>query len=249
MMIRIFIFTIVLCFNWGLSVQGKDYKASLFGIKSDGITLNTGSIQTAIDFISQEGGGRLVFYVGRYLTGSIELKSNVTIHLEEGAVLVGVPSIYDYYSAGNFRSLLYSKDQANISVTGKGVIMGNGRSLIKSRNEQKKNGYLPSNSKDGLPGLVQFVNCDSVVLTGIILTESGGDVVSVHGSNHVNIAGLTIKNKGYSARGMTLSGNRHIALTNSYFETDGIELEFLSKNQDLRIDDTKNEFGEILKRP
>ncbi|MCQ5300121.1 glycoside hydrolase family 28 protein, partial [Blautia wexlerae] len=58
--------------------------------------MNTRSIQKAIDFISESGGGRLVFTVGRYLTGSIHLKSNVTIHLGEGAVLVGSTNPYDY---------------------------------------------------------------------------------------------------------------------------------------------------------
>jgi len=49
-------------------VQAEDYKASMFGIKSNGTTMNTNSIQKAIDFIHEKGGGRLVFYVGRYLT-------------------------------------------------------------------------------------------------------------------------------------------------------------------------------------
>ena len=57
------------------NLQGKNFKASYFGIESNGTTLNTRSIQKAIDFIHENGGGRLVFYVGRYLTGSIYLKS------------------------------------------------------------------------------------------------------------------------------------------------------------------------------
>ena len=65
----------------GTAVFAKDYKASFFHIKSDGTTMNTRSIQFAIDYINKNGGGRLVFYVGRYLTGSIHLKSNVTIQL------------------------------------------------------------------------------------------------------------------------------------------------------------------------
>lgn len=76
----------VLC---AMQLGAKDYNASLFGIKSNGTTLNTSSIQKAIDYIHSEGGGRLVFYVGRYLTGSINLRSNVTIQLNEGAVLLG----------------------------------------------------------------------------------------------------------------------------------------------------------------
>jgi polygalacturonase len=70
---------LLVCFQC-LQSSAKDYPASLFGIYSDGVTLNTRSIQFAIDYIQQQGGGRLVFDVGRFLSGSIHLKSNVTIH-------------------------------------------------------------------------------------------------------------------------------------------------------------------------
>ena len=70
-------------------VSAKEYKAALFGVKSDGTTNNTRSIQKAVDFISENGGGELAFYVGRYLTGTIHLKSNVTIVIKEGAALTG----------------------------------------------------------------------------------------------------------------------------------------------------------------
>lgn len=236
-------------FSFLLPSQAKDYKASLFGIKSDGITLNTGSIQTAVDFISENGGGRLLFYVGRYLTGSVELKSNVTIHLEEGAVLVGVPSIYDYYTDGKFRSLLYSNDQKNISVTGKGVIMGNGTKLIKSSAEQIENGYISKKAKLEIPGLMQFLNCDSVIISGIILMDSGGDVVRIGQSSHVNIDGITIKSGGLPGNGMTLTKNNHLSLLNSYFETGGKEMRYIGSNKDIRIEDSINDAGEQLQKP
>ena len=83
--------SIIFCFSAVLCNQlvAKDYNASLFGIRSDGATLNTRSIQKAIDHIHDKGGGRLVFSVGRYLTGTVYLKSNVTLHLKEDAVLLG----------------------------------------------------------------------------------------------------------------------------------------------------------------
>jgi len=81
---------------FSVSVSAQDYKASLFGIESNGTTLNTTSIQAAIDYIHSKGGGRLMFYVGRYLTGTIHLKSNVTLQLEEGAILVGSTNPFDY---------------------------------------------------------------------------------------------------------------------------------------------------------
>ena len=69
---------VMMCFLIGAvaPVWAKDYQMTMFGIKSDGTTMNTRSIQKAIDFISENGGGRLMFSVGRYLTGSIHLKSN-----------------------------------------------------------------------------------------------------------------------------------------------------------------------------
>lgn len=69
-------------------VEGKQYNASLFGIKSNGTTDNTASIQYAVDHIASQGGGTLVFYVGRYLTGQLQMRSNVQLLLNEGAILV-----------------------------------------------------------------------------------------------------------------------------------------------------------------
>src|SRR5438034_4755870 len=102
-----------------LQVSAKDYPASLFGIYSDGVTLNTRSIQFAVDYIHDQGGGRLVFDVGRFLTGSIHLKPNVTLHLREGAVLLGVLNPFDYDRNG-FTALIIADHADNIGLTGKG---------------------------------------------------------------------------------------------------------------------------------
>src|SRR6185295_3649147 len=115
---------LLVCFHC-LQSSAKDYPASLFGINSDGVTLNTRSIQFAIDYIQQQGGGRLVFDVGRFLTGSIHLKSGVTLHLLEGAVLLGTLNPPDYERKG-LTALVFAHDQQNIGVTGKGVIDGQG---------------------------------------------------------------------------------------------------------------------------
>ncbi|MCQ2261476.1 MAG: glycosyl hydrolase family 28 protein [Bacteroidales bacterium] len=71
------------------------YRASRFGCKSNGTTDNTASIQHAIDYIGQQGGGTLVFEVGRYLTGGLRMKSGVNIKLNEGAILVESTNPYD----------------------------------------------------------------------------------------------------------------------------------------------------------
>lgn len=84
----------------------KLYRASMFGCKSNGTTMNTNSIQKAIDYIAQQGGGTLVFEVGRYLTGSIHLKAGVDIELNEGAILVGSDNAYDFDNAYGAPALL-----------------------------------------------------------------------------------------------------------------------------------------------
>ena len=109
-------------------LSAKDYQVSDFGAKADGITLNTGAIQRAIDAVNERGGGRLVFGPGKYLTGSIYLKSNVTLHLERGAVLLGSNNPYDYdREPGLNTAFLLARGQKNIGVTGEGLIDCRGR--------------------------------------------------------------------------------------------------------------------------
>ena len=98
-----------------LNTYAKDYDASFFGIESNGTKLNTTSIQKAIDFIHEQGGGRLVFHVGRYVTGSIFLKSNVTLHLKEGAVLVGSLNPFDYQRK-RWTALIFAVTCANCTM-------------------------------------------------------------------------------------------------------------------------------------
>src|SRR5580704_17719602 len=111
-----------------LAAHGEDYPASTFGIRSDGMTLNTRSIQYAVDYIHNRGGGRLVFDVGRYLTGSIHLRSDVGLELKEGAVLLGSLNPFDYDKDG-YTALLLADSQRNIFISGRGIIDGQGRAV------------------------------------------------------------------------------------------------------------------------
>ena len=70
------------------SLYAIDYNILDFGATSDGKTLNTIKIQLAIDSAHKNGGGRVVVPAGRFLTGSILLKSGVELHLLKDAVLL-----------------------------------------------------------------------------------------------------------------------------------------------------------------
>src|ERR1035437_1986992 len=144
----IFLSLALLCF---LQLTAKDYKASIFGIKSNGTTLNTTSIQKAISYINENGGGRLMFSVGRYLTGTIQLKSNVTIRLEEGLIVVGSTNIYDYNNNNPYTALVYAEKEQNIGITGKGVIDGQGREVAYNLIDQIHNGIIKDELRNDRP--------------------------------------------------------------------------------------------------
>ena len=148
---RIILSVIMTILAFQCFAQEQVYKATIFGAKSDGITDNTATIQKAIDFISEKGGGTLVFYVGRYLTGAIQLKPGVTLKLEEAAVLVGSTNVYSYKGA----PALVWADEEGCTVTGKGVIEGRSAALSAFIEAQKAKGYLPADFK--APELVKGV--------------------------------------------------------------------------------------------
>lgn len=101
-----------------------------YGAVGDGVTLCTEAIQRAIDELSARGGGRIRFPKGVWLTGPIEMKSNINIHLERNAVIFFSPdkSLYVDSSpkAGRFLPCIRANRVRNISITGHGTIDGNG---------------------------------------------------------------------------------------------------------------------------
>lgn len=181
--------TLLCTFLLSVSAIAKDYQAVAFGVKSDGITNNTRSIQHAIDYISAQGGGKLIFYVGRYLTGSIELKSGVTLVIQEGAVLITSPSIYD--QKGDPRpALIFAKDQHDIAITGKGIIDGNRRALINDFTEQEAKGHIDREAK--VSSLISFSHCSNAELSGITLQNSIGTPLQFDNSNNILLNSLTL---------------------------------------------------------
>ena len=139
------------------------YKSSFFGIRSDGTTDNTTSIQKAIDFIAEKGGGTLEFSVGRYLTGSVQLKSGVDISLREGAVIVGSTNIYSYKGA---KGIFWGENISEVNIYGKGVFDGRGPELLRNIDDQIKMRHIDD---PVIPTLLYFKNCEKVTLQNFIL--------------------------------------------------------------------------------
>ncbi len=107
------------------------------GAKANGKTLNTRVINATIDRLHRGGGGTLFFPAGTYLTGSIRMKSNITLELEAGATLLFSDNFDDYLPfvevrhegvmMKSFQPLIYAADAENITIKGEGTLDGQGR--------------------------------------------------------------------------------------------------------------------------
>lgn len=246
-MSKLKIFALILALVLSLNLSAKDYKASLFGVKSEGITLNTKSIQKAIDYISENGGGKLVFYVGRYLTGTIQLKSNVTIELKEGAILVATSSIYDYYGAGGSKALIVADGQENIGIVGKGVIEGHGTAILDQVNAQIRKGYLKESVAQASPALIALNNCSNITINEFNLTDACGNVQYYSGCKNLTVSNITVKSTIVAgSKGLVFSGCDGVKLSNIFFETSGKELESNGTSKNTTVADCKNAKGEKL---
>ena len=208
----------------------QNYKASMFDIESNGTTLNTTSIQNAIDFIHKKGGGTLEFYVGRYLTGTIELKSNVTLLLHEGAVLVGSTNIYDYNINSPYTALVYANGAKNIEIKGKGVIDGRGRAVAYNLIEKIHKGLLEDDMKydrptNRRPSNIYFRECENVKVRGVIVKNSAFWVQIYDQCNGLLVDSITVESEAFwNNDGMDIVDCKNVKITNNYINSsdDGI---------------------------
>ncbi|MGZ3924248.1 MAG: hypothetical protein ACXVBJ_10805, partial [Flavisolibacter sp.] len=116
------------------------YNILNYGAIGDAKALNTSAIQKALNDCHQHGGGVVEIPTGSFLTGTLRLYSNMNLHFQPGASLVGSTDNKDYgyqkdfgfggLGAGNKTGILVAHNEQNISITGFGAIRGNGTSFM-----------------------------------------------------------------------------------------------------------------------
>jgi polygalacturonase len=189
---------ILFCFCSFTACYAQTFNIKDYGAVSDGKTINTAAIQKAVDACYINGGGRVYVSAGVFVTGTFNLKSNVDLYLENGAVLQGSANLKDYESYTkpeyglNYYGILYTADAENVSVTGPGTIDGNNKVFFdfdkakkidtaSSRFTRQKNNYRhvesgigdgPVVPKDRPRQMVIFSNCKHVQLRDVSLLNS-----------------------------------------------------------------------------
>lgn len=215
---------------WPVAAYAGDYPASMFGIRSDGVTMNTRSIQYAVDYIHDRGGGVLVFDVGRYLTGSIHLKTGVGLELKEGAVLLGSLNPFDY-DKDAFTALLLADSQRDISICGKGIIDGQGRTVAANIVGLAHSGIIQDPLEHDRPNeanrpmLIYFRHCSAVTVKGITLANAASWVQTYDQCSGLAIDSIRVDSKAYwNNDGMDIVDCSQVRVTGCFIDAadDGI---------------------------
>jgi polygalacturonase len=211
------VFFLFLLFS--LTLKSQDFLITKYGAKAgDGID-NTKSIQKAIDEAAKVS-GNVIFPTGRFYTGTIHLKSNITIILTRNAIWseiapldkfekyrASVRSVCDMAALTNF---ILAMDVENITIDGEGTIDGNGeRKEIKDIKDESESDTLR-------PWGLHFVNCKNIKIKNIFLINSSFWMQRYFNCDHVLIDGITVFNHGTTnSDGIDIDGCHDFILSNS----------------------------------
>lgn len=177
------------------------YSVTQYGATGDGKTPDTQAVQAAIDAAHTHGGGTVVIPGGTTcLIGTIELKSNITLHLEPGSALIASHNREDFQnapSAGEYGGshsafLIVAYDATNIAITGTGEINGSGIAYM----DGWQTGYEPyiRQPKPWRPRLIGCYGCHSLTFRDITLRDSASWCLHLTGCQDVLINGIRILN-------------------------------------------------------
>jgi len=202
--------------------QKKVYNISAYGAKSGIESLQTTYIQAAIDAANKNGGGQVLIPKGAFVSGSLILKSNVNLHLEEGAVLLGSLEPRDYTKINYSLAFILADNQQNMSITGAGEINGRGRQVALNADSLHHSGIDidPSyNARrmrpNNRPKLVQLAHCKGVNIEGVTFLNAASWVVTFEQCEDLTIDKVTVDSDAYwNNDGFDISDCKNVRITN-----------------------------------
>lgn len=218
-------------------------KLSLENVSLDrsGQTPVTSTLQSLIDQLAAAGGGTLVVTPGIYLTGTLVLPSNFTLHLDAGARLLASQNVADYHAAEtqsmaelSRMALIYAREARNVTLSGAGCIDGNATAWFASQADDQ--GYRQP--KPQRPRLLVLEGCEQVRIADITLYDSPMWTAHLVSCNHVFIRNITIDNDLTLANtdALDIDSCQHVHISDSYFSAadDGICLKTTAKGPELQ---------------
>ena len=212
----------------GAVAGGQVYNIMQYGAVNDTAVLSTEGINRAVTACSGAGGGRVVIPAGHFKSGTIFLKDNVELYFEPGAVLYGSTAHEDYprQPQAAFRSqkdkhgwfaLIYAVGASNISITGKGIIDGQG---AKQLSQPVQPGFIDED-RDGRPRNILFISCHAITVKDVTMRNSG--MWNQHYLDCEDVLVDRIQVYNHSNRNndaIDIDGCRRVIVSNSLFDSD-----------------------------
>ena len=183
--------------------SSADYNVRDYGAKGDGKTLDHQAINAAIDSCVAHGGGRVVVPAGTYLCGSIRMKSHVELHLSAGAKILAAPAsmkAYDeaeswegpaYQDGGHTyfkNSLIYAIGQEHVSITGRGMIDGQGL----TKKDTEKGGVVNGGNIGTGDKAIAFKLCRNILIRDVTIYRGGHFAIILTGCELGTVDNVTI---------------------------------------------------------
>jgi len=213
------LFMLMIAINSNVSGQSPGqagiYNVKTFGAMGDGKNLDSKSINKAIETAANAGGGTVYLPAGNYLSGSIHLKSNISLYLDQGATIIATSEspgeVYDqeeqtvnttYQDSGHshfHNALLWGEDLHDVSILGPGMIWGKG--LI---HDYKKD------SKEANKSLVLY-KCRNVIIRDVTFLHAGWFAILATGVDNMTIDNVKMDT---NRDGMDIDCCRNVRISN-----------------------------------
>lgn len=186
-----------------------------FGAVGDGTTLDTPAIQEALEMAASKGGGEVKLPAGRYLVGSLVLKSHTTLKLEHGANLIGCSNRDDYplvrarwegIETNCHRGLIFAEDAEDIGVIGDGVIEGN-PAIGRLRDPRGAT-------------VIEAINCNRVRVEGVALKSTRMWTLHPTYCRDVTVRHVTFETTGANSDGIDPDSCQRVTIDGCNFTTD-----------------------------
>ncbi len=195
-----------------------------FGDVNDGWSQATDSVQRAINMAATVGGGTVVFPRGVFRCGTLELRSNVTLELTHGAVLLASPDLEDYRPIAETHGdrhpyhLLVARGCENIGLRGPGVIDGSAADFWEDASDPR----APIKVKRRLvTPLIEFVDCHDVRVSDVCLRNAAGWTLHLLRCERAWVHCVRIENdlRAPDSDGLVLNGCRDVWVRDSVIAT------------------------------
>lgn len=225
----------------------RDFPITKYGARADGKTNNTQAIARAIKACNRAGGGRVVVPAGEWITGPIHFKSNVNLHLSEGAVLRFTDNPDDYLPAVmtswegmecyNYSPLLYAFDCENVAITGTGTLkpdMGTWKTWFKrpkphmdalaelykmaSTDVPVEQRQMAKGENHLRPHLIHFNRCRNVLLDQFKIRESPFWTIHLYLCDGGIVRNLDVRAHGHNNDGVDLEMSRNFLVEDCTFD-------------------------------